>query len=292
MASRAALRAAHPLHRGRAAFAASAGHARHGRRRRRQVLAQLRRRAPIPRLITRCRGGVRQPGRGAAPSTPSAWGPADKWEVYVAGRPNRDGLSTPCRGRSEAARRGAGEILLTSMDRDGTQGRLRPRPHPRRRRAPCPSPSSPRAGWAPSSTSPRAIIEGEADAVLAASVFHFGTLHDPPGQGVHGGRRASPCGSPPCGRGGAEWRGQRRGAAARAAPMLRASDAGGCPAGPLASCGRRGAAGDGGRRPRRRARARRAFDERGLVVQPWSTMPDAHRRGAHGRLDERRSRSR
>ena len=68
---------------------------------------------------------------------------------------------------------GAGEILLTSMDRDGTRdgfdleltrlvaGAARSR-------------SSPRAAWAPSTTWSRGPSAGEADAVLAASIFHLG----------------------------------------------------------------------------------------------------------------------
>ena len=74
----------------------------------------------------------------------------------------------------EGAERGAGEILLTSMDRDGTKdgydlradarGRGRRR-HPRdrlgRRRASCAHLSE-------------AITEARADAVLVASIFHYG----------------------------------------------------------------------------------------------------------------------
>jgi cyclase len=51
----------------------------------------------------------------------------DGWEVHVAGGRTPtgiDALSWACEGVS----RGAGEILLTSMDRDGTKGRLRHRP--------------------------------------------------------------------------------------------------------------------------------------------------------------------
>ena len=69
---------------------------------------------------------------------------------------------------------GAGELLLTSMDRDGTRdgfdleltravvGRV----------ARCRW--SRRAGWARSTTWSRARVEGAADAVLAASIFHLG----------------------------------------------------------------------------------------------------------------------
>ena len=77
-------------------------------------------------------------------------GREDRWEVYLAGGRQATGIDAVA-WAEEAARRGAGEILLTSMDRDGTKDGL-----PARWRAPFPSPSSRRAAWARSSTSPRA----------------------------------------------------------------------------------------------------------------------------------------
>ena len=47
---------------------------------------------------------------------------ADKWEVFTAGGRNATGIDAVA-WAEEAARRGAGEILLTSMDRDGTKAR-------------------------------------------------------------------------------------------------------------------------------------------------------------------------
>ena len=47
-------------------------------------------------------------------------GDGDKWEAYVAGGRIPTGVDAIA-WAEEAARRGAGEILLTSMDRDGTQ---------------------------------------------------------------------------------------------------------------------------------------------------------------------------
>ena len=47
-------------------------------------------------------------------------GKADKWEVYLAGGRVATGIDA-VEWAVEAARRGAGEILLTSMDRDGTK---------------------------------------------------------------------------------------------------------------------------------------------------------------------------
>ena len=46
-------------------------------------------------------------------------GNTDKWEVYLAGGRIPTGIDAVT-WAEEAARRGAGEILLTSMDRDGT----------------------------------------------------------------------------------------------------------------------------------------------------------------------------
>ena len=69
-------------------------------------------------------------------------GNPNKWEVYVAGGRKATGIDAVAWAQ-EAARCGAGEILLTSMDRDGSRVRWTSR-------------SSPRAGWASSSTSPKA----------------------------------------------------------------------------------------------------------------------------------------
>nr|MDQ5807729.1 imidazole glycerol phosphate synthase subunit HisF [Actinomycetota bacterium] len=59
-------------------------------------------------------GGPRGQGRG-----PDAPGVQTSWEVYVAGGRTPTGLDAVAWAR-EGVERGAGEILLTSMDRDGT----------------------------------------------------------------------------------------------------------------------------------------------------------------------------
>lgn len=95
----------------------------------------------------------------------------DRWTVFVGGgrwETDRDALEWI----EEGAARGAGEILLTSMDRDGTQDgydlRLLAEVS---RRVRIPIIASGGAG------SPRhlleGLIEGKADAVLAASIFHY-----------------------------------------------------------------------------------------------------------------------
>ena len=74
----------------------------------------------------------------------------------------------------EAARRGAGEILLTSMDRDGTKdGFDIPLTRAVARAVPIPVIASGGVGCLEHFA--EGIVDGEADAVLAASVFHFGT---------------------------------------------------------------------------------------------------------------------
>ncbi len=98
----------------------------------------------------------------------------DKWEVYVAGGRKATGIDA-VEWAQEAARRGAGEILLTSMDCDGCQdGFDIPLTRAVARAVPIPVIASGGAGTLDHFA--EGIIDGEADAVLAASVFHFGTF--------------------------------------------------------------------------------------------------------------------
>ena len=101
-------------------------------------------------------------------------GKADKWEVYLAGGRIATGIDA-LEWAQEAARRGAGEILLTSMDRDGTkEGFDLALTRAVARAVPIPVIAS--GGVGSLEHFAEGIIEGEADAVLAASVFHFGTF--------------------------------------------------------------------------------------------------------------------
>ena len=100
-------------------------------------------------------------------------GGLDKWEVYVHGGRKATGIDAVEWAR-EAERRGAGEILLTSMDRDGSQdGFDIPLTRAIARAVNIPVIAS--GGVGKLEHFAEGIIEGEADAVLAASVFHFGT---------------------------------------------------------------------------------------------------------------------
>ena len=101
-------------------------------------------------------------------------GRGDRWEVYVAGGRKPTGIDA-VQWAEEAARRGAGEILLTSMDRDGTkEGFDLALTRAVARAVPIPVIAS--GGVGTLEHFAEGIIEGEADAVLAASVFHFGTF--------------------------------------------------------------------------------------------------------------------
>ena len=99
---------------------------------------------------------------------------ADKWEVFTAGGRNATGIDAVA-WAEEAARRGAGEILLTSMDRDGTKAGFDLALTRAVARA-VPIPVIASGGVGTLEHFAEGVIEGEADAVLAASVFHFGTF--------------------------------------------------------------------------------------------------------------------
>ena len=100
-------------------------------------------------------------------------GGLDKWEVYVHGGRKATGIDAVEWAR-EAERRGAGEILLTSMDRDGSQdGFDIPLTRAIARAVNIPVIAS--GGVGKLEHFAEGVLEGEADAVLAASVFHFGT---------------------------------------------------------------------------------------------------------------------
>jgi cyclase len=97
---------------------------------------------------------------------------APRWEVYTHGGRKATGLDALDWGRSmEAA--GAGEILLTSMDRDGTRSGF----DLELTRAVSDALSIPviaSGGVGNLDHLADGILKGRADAVLAASVFHYG----------------------------------------------------------------------------------------------------------------------
>ena len=104
----------------------------------------------------------------------SVAGNPNKWEVYVHGGRKATGIDAVA-WAEEAARRGAGEILLTSMDRDGSRDGFDCALTRAVARA-VNVPVIASGGVGKIEHFAQGILEGEADAVLAASVLHFGEL--------------------------------------------------------------------------------------------------------------------
>jgi cyclase len=99
-------------------------------------------------------------------------GPAAGWEVFVAGGRTPTGRDVVEWAR-EGVRRGAGEILLTSMDRDGTNDGY----DLELTRAVAEAVGVPviASGGAGTLEHLAAALQAGADAALAASIFHYGT---------------------------------------------------------------------------------------------------------------------
>ncbi|MBO4492414.1 MAG: imidazole glycerol phosphate synthase subunit HisF [Lentisphaeria bacterium] len=104
-------------------------------------------------------------------------GKTDKWEVFVRG--GRDGTGIDAvEWAKKAVSLGAGEILLTSMDADGTKNGY----DCALTRAVSESVGVPVIASGGAGTLEhlsQVLAEGKADAVLAASIFHFGTYTIP-----------------------------------------------------------------------------------------------------------------
>jgi cyclase len=96
----------------------------------------------------------------------------DRWEVFTHGGRKATGLDALAWAR-KMTENGAGEILLTSMDRDGTKDGF----DLKLTRAVCDAVSIPviaSGGVGNLDHLVEGITKGHADAVLAASIFHFG----------------------------------------------------------------------------------------------------------------------
>jgi cyclase len=101
-------------------------------------------------------------------------GGRERWEVFINGGRIDTGIDAVEWAR-EVERLGAGEILLTSMDRDGTKdGFDIPLTRAVTRDVNIPVIASGGAGELDHFA--EAVIDADADAVLAASVFHYGTF--------------------------------------------------------------------------------------------------------------------
>ena len=102
----------------------------------------------------------------------------DKWEVFTHGGRNASGLDAVS-WAIRMAESGAGEILLTSMDRDGTKdGYDLELVNAVSTAVNIPVVASGGVGCVDHLI--EGVVEGKADAVLAASIFHYGevTIHE------------------------------------------------------------------------------------------------------------------
>ncbi len=100
-----------------------------------------------------------------------------RWEVYTHGGRKARGIDAVEWARTMCAR-GAGEILLTSMDRDGTKSGF-DLALTRAVAEAVPVPVIASGGVGTVEHLAEGIEKGRADAVLAASVFHFGEISIP-----------------------------------------------------------------------------------------------------------------
>ena len=100
-------------------------------------------------------------------------GEAPRWEIFTHGGRRETGIDA-VEYSADVAARGAGEILLTSMDRDGTKSGF----DLKLTRAVADAVSVPviaSGGVGTLDHLAEGVLEGHASAVLAASIFHFGT---------------------------------------------------------------------------------------------------------------------
>ena len=96
-----------------------------------------------------------------------------KWEIFTHGGTRATGIDAIDFARTVVAK-GAGEILLTSMDRDGTKSGYN-LPLTRAVADAVPVPVIASGGVGDLDHLVDGVTEGHASAVLAASIFHFGT---------------------------------------------------------------------------------------------------------------------
>ncbi|WP_300377498.1 imidazole glycerol phosphate synthase subunit HisF [Henriciella sp.] len=124
-----------------------------------------------PDVISRC---AAKGGRQAVVVAIDARQTGNHWEIFTHGGRKPTGINA-VEFAKEAERRGAGEILLTSMDKDGTKSGFDiPLLQAITSAVTIPVVASGGAGSA-ADLAP-AVLEGGANAVLAASIFHFGEV--------------------------------------------------------------------------------------------------------------------
>ena len=109
--------------------------------------------------------------KGGTGDALTSLGNSISWEVYIHGGRTPTGLDV-LKWAEKMERNGAGEILLTSMDRDGTKkGYDIPLTRIMSDALSIPIVASGGAGTFEHLR--QALIQGRADAVLAASIFHY-----------------------------------------------------------------------------------------------------------------------
>lgn len=124
-----------------------------------------------PEVVARC---AAKAGRQCVVVAIDARANGERWEIFTHGGRNATGIDAVAFAQ-EVEARGAGEILLTSMDRDGTKaGYDLPLLKAVTSAVNVPVIASGGAGKA-DDLAP-AVLEGGASAVLAASIFHFGEV--------------------------------------------------------------------------------------------------------------------
>jgi cyclase len=114
-------------------------------------------------------------GSSSACDAPPGWLGDGAWDVYVKGGREKVAGRDAVAWAREAVDRGAGEVLLTSMDRDGTNDGY----DIELTRAIADAVSVPviaSGGAGELEHLSEAIADGGADAVLCASIFHYGTF--------------------------------------------------------------------------------------------------------------------
>ena len=128
------------------------------------------------RIVAEAQREVRRPGdRGRhRRQAGQPAGDAPRFEVFTHGGRNPTGIDAVAYAE-EVAKLGAGEILLTSMDRDGTKDGF-DLALTRAVADAVPVPVIASGGVGTLDHLVEGVTEGHASAVLAASIFHFGTF--------------------------------------------------------------------------------------------------------------------